>query len=112
MFRTTFIISVALIGLLLVQLPLVIAQQDSVLPPQPSSRTSIQSNEGPKDTGWPRGYSLPSEAQVVLFQPQVATWENQKHMVALAAVQYVVKDEKKPTLGTIKFEADTEVSLE
>ena len=40
----------------------------------------------PVDRGWPRGYSLPSEAQVVLFQPQVASWDNQKHMVALAAV--------------------------
>jgi hypothetical protein len=66
----------------------------------------------PNDRGWPRGYSLPSEAQVVLFQPQVATWDSQKHMVAMAAVQYVAKNDKKPALGTIKIEADTSVSLE
>src|SRR6201988_1943259 len=71
-----------------------------------------QAAQEPTDRGWPRGYSLPSEAQVVLFQPQVASWENQKHMVALAAVSYVAKGEKKPTLGTIKIEADTLVSLE
>jgi len=71
-----------------------------------------QSVAEPYDRGWPRGYSLPSEAQVVLFQPQVASWENQKHMVALAAVSYVAKDEKKAILGTIKVEADTLVSLE
>ena len=43
----------------------------------------------------------------MLFQPQVASWDDQKHMVALAAVSYVAKGEKKPTLGTIKIEADT-----
>jgi len=71
-----------------------------------------RSAQEPRDRGWPRGYSLPSEAQVILFQPQVASWEDQKHMVALAAVSYVAKGEKKSTLGTIKFEADTLVSLE
>src|SRR6201991_1722389 len=64
------------------------------------------------DRGWPRGYSLPSEAQIVLYQPQVASWENQKQLVALAAVSYVTKGEQKPALGTIKFETETEVSLE
>ncbi len=71
-----------------------------------------QSAQEPGDRGWPRGYSLPSEAQVILFQPQVASWEDQKHMVAFAAVSHVAKGEKKSTLGTIKMEADTLVSLE
>src|SRR6267378_3885037 len=39
-------------------------------------------------------------------------WEEQKHMLALAAVSYVTKGETKPTLGTIKIEADTSVALE
>jgi hypothetical protein len=69
---------------------------------------SIQQPDG----GWPRGYSLPSEAQIVIFQPQVATWEEEEHMVALAAVSFVAKGETKPTLGTIKIEADTSVALE
>src|SRR6185503_8220729 len=64
------------------------------------------------DRGWPRGYSLPSEAQIVLYEPQIANWDNQKHLVAYAAVSHVVKGEQKPALGTIKFETDTEVSLE
>ena len=28
----------------------------------------------PQDRGWPRGYNLPNEAQIVLFQPQIASW--------------------------------------
>jgi hypothetical protein len=65
-----------------------------------------------QDRGWPRGYNLPSEAQIVLFQPQIANWDDQKRIVALAAVSYVAKDAKKPVVGTIKIEADTQVSLE
>src|SRR5438034_5706788 len=65
----------------------------------------------PGDRVWPRGYSLPSEAQILIFQPQVASWEGQKHLVALAAVSYVAKGEKKPAMGTIKLEADTSVAL-
>jgi hypothetical protein len=64
------------------------------------------------DRGWPRGYNLPSEAQVVIFQPQFASWDDQKHAVALAAVSYVTKGAEKPVVGTIKIEADTQVALE
>jgi len=61
---------------------------------------------------WPRAYSLPSEAQMVIFQPQAQSWEGQKHLVALAAVSYTKKDAPKPDLGTVKLEADTSVALQ
>src|ERR1044072_3914100 len=64
------------------------------------------------DRGWPRGYSMPTEAQLVIYEPQIASWDNQKHLVAYAAVSHVAKGEQKPALGTVKFETDTEVSLE
>ena len=38
--------------------------------------------ESPTDRGWPRGYKMPSGAQVVLYQPQVASWDDRKRMVA------------------------------
>jgi hypothetical protein len=69
-------------------------------------------SEQPEEKGWPRGYSTANEAQIVLHQPQIASWENQKHIVAYAAVSYVSKGAQKPALGTIKLEADTNVSLE
>ena len=74
----------------------------------PAINTATQ----PADRGWPRGYSLASEAQVVVYEPQVANWDDQKRLVALAAVSYVTKGEQKPALGTIKIEADTLVSTE
>ena len=65
-----------------------------------------------QDRGWPRGYNLPSEGQIVLFEPQIASWDDQKHAVALAAVSYVAKGAEKPVIGTIKIETDTLVSPE
>jgi hypothetical protein len=79
---------------------------------QTTNPTGPQSAKPAQDRGWPRGYSLPDEAQIVLYQPQIASWENQKHAIALAAVSYVAKGEQKPALGTIKIETETQVSLE
>src|SRR3954454_9289848 len=56
----------------------------------------------PGDRAWPRGYNLSSEAQIVIYQPQVVNWDKQTHMIAMAAVSYFKKDDKKPTMGTIK----------
>ena len=61
---------------------------------------------------WPRAYALPSEAHMVIFQPQAQSWEGQKHLVAMAAVSYTKKDAPKPDMGTIKLEADTSVALQ
>jgi hypothetical protein len=79
---------------------------------QQKGHTRTQSSQVAADRGWPRGYSLPSEAQIVLYQPQIASWDDQKQLLAFAAVSHVAKGEQKPALGTIKFETNTEVSLE
>lgn len=71
-----------------------------------------QSSQSPGDRGWPRDYATPSGASVVLYQPQVANWDNQKHMVAYAAASYLPKGMRKQALGTLKIEGDTEVSVE
>src|SRR5262245_502108 len=63
------------------------------------------------DRGWPRAYSLPSEAQLVIYQPQIASWQDQKQLVAYTAVSYVAKGQQKPALGTIKLETETETSV-
>ena len=86
--------------------------QSTRTPPQRTTARRGPSIQQDSDGGWPRGYSLPSEAQIVIFQPQVATWDDKKHIVAMAAASYVPKGDQKPTLGTIKIEADTSVSLE
>ena len=79
---------------------------------QQTSSMMTPSSQPIGDRGWPRGYSLPNEAQMVIHQPQIASWEDQKHVVGFAAVSYVAKGEQKPALGTIKLETETQVSLE
>src|SRR5678816_3053284 len=63
------------------------------------------------DGGWPRYYSLPSGASILVYQPQISSWDKQKHMVAFSAVSYRTASAEKPALGTIKIEADTQVAL-
>jgi hypothetical protein len=46
-----------------------------------------------------------------VYQPQVAEWTEQRHMVAYAAVSYQPAGEQKPALGSLKIEADTQVVL-
>jgi hypothetical protein len=67
------------------------------------------------DRGWPRPYTTPSQGHVVVYEPQISGWTNQKVLVAHAAASYQAKAtgaDAKPVLGTIKFEADTRVSLD
>lgn len=100
------------LSMLLSSSVLVLSTAGHVRAQQTWTPDAVQTDQQPSDRGWPRGFSLSDEAQAVLYQPQVLSWENQKHMVALAAVSYVAKDEKKPVFGTVKIEADTLVSLE
>lgn len=79
---------------------------------QQKGNSRAQASQTAADRGWPRGYSLSSEAQLVLYQPQIASWNDQKQLVAFSAVSHITKGEQKPALGTIKFETETEVSLE
>src|SRR6476659_4639293 len=61
----------------------------------------------PVDGGWPRAYTAPSGATVVLYQPQIASWQDQKHIVAYSAVAYEKKGEEKPALGSLTIVPST-----
>ena len=72
-----------------------------------------QKAEQPVERPWPRSYDATSGASIVIYQPQAASWDDQKRMVAYAAVSYLpVGEADKPALGTIKIESDTSVSIE
>jgi hypothetical protein len=64
------------------------------------------------DGGWPRAYTLPSGGNILVYQPQIASWDKQTHMTAFSAVSHRAKSGDKPALGTIKLEATTRVALE
>ena len=78
-------------------------------PPASSSRPAGAAQ--PADGGWPRAYNTASGGRIVLYEPQVASWPDQKHMVMYTAVAYTASGAKTPTLGTLKIEANTQVAV-
>ena len=62
------------------------------------------------DGGWPRASTTPSGAALVVYQPQISSWPDQKNVVLYAAVSYTPKGAAKPALGTIKVESATSVA--
>jgi hypothetical protein len=70
------------------------------------------SDPPPVDGGWPRAYVTRTQAQLLIHQPQVASWNGREQMVAYAAVAYQAPGAARPVMGTLKIEADTSVALE
>jgi hypothetical protein len=66
----------------------------------------------PPDGGWPRLIQAPSGATMVLYQPQVMSWEGQRKLVAMCAVSYTPKGTPKSELGAVRLESATSTSVE
>ena len=49
---------------------------------------AVAATTAPVDGGWPRLYDLASGGSILVYQPQIASWDNQSHMVAFLAVSY------------------------
>jgi hypothetical protein len=64
------------------------------------------------DPGWPRVYTTQAGGRLQIYQPQIASWDEQRHLVAYLAIAYHPAGAGKPALGTIKVEAETTVALE
>jgi hypothetical protein len=80
---------------------------------QPALRSSAVTASAPAaDPGWPRTYTTPTGGQVQIYQPQIASWDQQRHLVAYLAIAHRVSRTEAPVLGTVKVEADTTVALE
>jgi hypothetical protein len=68
-------------------------------------------NPSAVDGGWPRSYVTSRGAELVVYQPQVASWNGRERMVAYAAVSYRPEGAA-PALGTVSLEAATNVWLD
>jgi hypothetical protein len=64
------------------------------------------------DGGWPRVYVTGSGARLVLHEPQISSWADQKRMVMYTAASYKASDQRTSALGTLRIEADTRISPE
>ena len=63
---------------------------------KPATAAAAAATTAPVDGGWPRVYDLPSGASMLLYQPQISSWDKQKHLVAFSAVSYRTKSAEKP----------------
>ena len=82
-------------------------------PPKPAPASATSRPPDPTvDGGWPRAYVTATSAELLIYQPQIATWDAGKHMVAYAAVGFQPQKGNKPSLGTVRIEADTVVSVD
>ena len=90
--------------------PLVAAQAPPAA--KPAAKPAAAPVPAPEEEAWPRAYSTASGAILTIYQPQVASWADQKHAVLYAAVSYSAKGAKTPAIGTIKVESDTSVALD
>ena len=86
---------------------LVIPPALSVAAPAPEDPAAA----APADGGWPRAYPTASGGRLTIYEPQIVIWQDQKRMVAYAAVSYMGKDDKSPSLGTVRVEANTSVAV-
>ncbi|HMG33766.1 MAG TPA: hypothetical protein VKM94_07505 [Blastocatellia bacterium] len=80
-------------------------------PAAPAAATSKSATASSVDKPWPRSYDTAGGAKIVIHQPQIASWDNQRHLVGYAAVSYLADGSEKPALGTVKIEADTDVAV-
>ena len=86
----------------------------SVATPQapPPPAPGMPGAPGAPDGKWPKTRKTADGATLVMYQPQVQSWDKQRHIVALAAVAFSPAGNQKPALGTVKMESDTQVSME
>ena len=64
----------------------------------------------PNSPFWPHTVER-NGVSVTIYQPQVLSWPERKHIAVHAAVAITPKGADKPFLGTIELEGDTEVDL-
>jgi len=77
------------------------------------AKTSTTTSGGPAaiDGGWPRAYRTPARALLLIYQPQIASWDGRERMVAYAAVAYQAEGADRPSLGTVRVESRSAVSV-
>jgi hypothetical protein len=78
----------------------------------PASQTATTAAPGEPDGGWPRDYVTANGGALRIFQPQIASWDGQRKIVAYAAISFIAKGASKQTMGTVKLEGDTSVAVD
>ena len=93
--------------------PEVVPAPQAAAPQMPGTiRADAPADSTAPDGGWPRLIETPSGASIILYQPQVVSWKDQRQLVAMCAVSYTPRGAAKPDLGTVRLETPTSTSVE
>src|SRR5688572_18129186 len=84
--------------------------QTSAPKPAPTTGTTT-SHQSAATEQWPHVYTI-ADGEVAVYRPQVEDWPERKTISAYAAVAYLPKGSEQSAPGVVKFEADTEISLQ
>jgi hypothetical protein len=108
------IISLVIISLtgLIPVLPGLCVQEAALAGTLPAQNAGVPAPGQQVEKAWPRSYTAPSGAKIVIYEPQAASWDDQKRLVGYAAVSYLPAGQAAPSMGSLKIEADTSVSLQ
>ena len=79
---------------------------------KPAATAAKSSSAVTSDGGWPRQFQTADGGALVMYQPQIESWDRQTDLVARAAVSYTAKGAKAPALGTVTLKSTTSVSLQ
>ena len=79
--------------------------------PKPAALPAAQADPT-VDGGWPKAFTTNAGAALVVYQPQISSWADQKRLVMYSAVSYQAKGAPATAYGTIKVEANSNVSVE
>jgi hypothetical protein len=78
---------------------------------KPPAKTAAAVPTAATDPGWPRRYANNS-GMLILYEPQISEWPDQKRMTLYAAVSFTPAGADKPVLGTVIVDADTRVAID
>ena len=88
-----------------------IAASPQAKPATAKPATSAPAPAANADPGWPRRYAN-NAGMLLIYEPQISSWVDQKRMTAYAAVQFTPTGGAKPLLGTVTIDADTRVAVD
>ena len=85
------VVTVLILALAAAPVTPLVAQAPAAAKTPAAAQTTPSARPADHDGGWPRAYQTASGAALVVYQPQIASWVDQKQMVAYAAVSYTPK---------------------
>jgi len=74
-----------------------------------SAIAPLAADEEPR---WPRELEFDDGTVIVVFQPQVVSWEDNRRLAAWVAFSAKLMKSEKPELGALRVEVDTDVDME